>query len=229
MRALAKARALAPTTWQRSAGLGDGTLTKFLNGTTQSISRPNLNKLADWYNEQYGTNLSGTDLVAVPANYETETQPKNHNIESINSALGLQIDPLLPLVPLWRSSSGGSKNKAGGWMISIADAGVAPRPETMRYTQLANGFKVLDRNNEPVYAYKDTIIIDRDLPAEDGEDCAFAQEPTNSAPAHVILGKLVEQVGEFWVIQQYASLEKIHVSKVEFPNAWPISARYLRR
>jgi hypothetical protein len=215
---------IVPTAWEKEAGIGDGTLTKFLNGKTESVTTKTLTRLAVAFSEKYQRPIEWTDLVS------TISTNESGNASPHNTSPEMPIDESLPSIPLWRSSPGaGADDELGGWILSLADAGTAPRPETLRYTQLANGFKVLDRKNEPVYSYKDTVIIDRDLPADPGEDCALTSEPTEGKPVRVMLGKLVRETLKLWIITQYAMPGEIEVPKELFPNAWPIAARYLHR
>lgn len=212
---------IVPTAWEKEAGIGDGTLTKFLARKTESVTTKTLMRLAAAFAEKRGEPIEWTDLVS-----STESDP--HASTHI-TAVEMSVDATLPQIPLWRSSPGAGTDEFGGWIVSLAEAGTAPRPETLRYTQLANGFRVLDRKNEPVYAYKDTILIDRDLPADPGEDCVVMAEPAEGKPVRVILGKLIRETLKLWIIVQYAVPGELEIPKDLFPSAWPVVARYHHR
>lgn len=108
-------------------------------------------------------------------------------------------------------------------------AGEVDRPAFLEFSEKAFATKVLDNRNAPVYRARDTILIDPDEPALDGEDCVFTADPGAESGAPAVIGCLVSSTPTAWIAKQYAAKEQRELPKATFPNCWPIVGRYRRR
>lgn len=140
------------------------------------------------------------------------------------SQLGHQLMPLLLLKSV---PSRGSR--FGGFVLLAEKDGEIPRPESLRYNQKAFAFKVLDEANSPVYNPRDQLIVDPESPAIASDDCVFSDgiDPTDGSAC--LVGKLLRTTPTLWIVQQYSRKDELQLPKAEFPHAWPIGTRIIRK
>lgn len=129
---------------------------------------------------------------------------------------------------MWRSSLGEGIEQ-GGFMLNAKRGRSVPRPAYLADDDKAFCFKVIGRENEPVYRLRDRLWVNPDEPLDEGEDCLFLKDPDNIEGGHAIIARLVRIADRLWTIVQHADRSERAISRREWKHAWVIVGRERHR
>ncbi len=179
-------------------------------------------RFLEWSEAQLIANLEGRVL--------NETNKQFGRVAPQQVAAGVQLytGDILPPLVMYKTThtvaTGG-----GAFMLLAQRTDEVPRPFFLKFSQKAFAFRVLDDRMHPAYRRWDTLIIDPDSPAIEGEDCLFTDSPEALDGSLSVIGCLISSTATHWTVHQYGTKQDQDLPVSEFPNAWPIVGRYNRR
>lgn len=142
-----------------------------------------------------------------------------------------RMDTALPSLVVWKSGDL-KDSRFGGFLLYSEKAGRTGRvrrPDTLDDAENAFAFKVIDNKHAPAYTTRDIALVDPDDPITEGDDCLFTDEGKLDSGVETIIGLLIERSPKMWTVRQHASPEQVQLSRADFPDAWRIIGRYIRR
>jgi len=138
-------------------------------------------------------------------------------------------DDALPPLLRWHTAIAGGAT--GGWVLNanrVSDKN--PRSADYAYAENAFQVEVVDSKNSHVYELRDILTIDPDIQVQAGDDVLCTGDPHQPNGAPALLGHLVKATQAEWVIFQHAAPKhEIRLARSEWPNAWRVINRKLRR
>jgi transcriptional regulator with XRE-family HTH domain len=118
--------------------------------------------------------------------------------------------------------------RGGTFMMYQEPVDEVPRPFFLKFSTKAFAIKVLDDSNYPALRRWDTVIVDPAGSIAVGEDHIFTQD-LSAAGGESVIGCLKQSTGTHWIVHQYGTKKDLDLPKADYPNAWPLVAKYHRR
>jgi hypothetical protein len=159
---------------------------------------------------------------------ETNKQIGNIAMQQVAALPQPFSDSNLPPLVLYKSAQTLDTGR-GEFMLLAQRTDEVPRPFFLKFSTKAFAVRVLNDRMEPAYRRWDTLIIDPDSPAIDGEDCLFTDNPEAPGGGLSVIANLKASTDGHWSVHQYGTKQDFELPKSEFPQAWPIVGRYNRR
>lgn len=215
--------------WERRAELGEGTLRKYLEGKTKTLTGQTYDKLKEAASDLLGRKvqlyeLDGGDGVIVPilgrANGHGATTPLEHT--------QIVRDDAVTTLLIWRlghSTSG----QQGAFLLSSEAIVELPRADLVSEAKKPFRCKLLDNANAPGYAAGHVIVVDPEGGAVIGDLCIFTDESkvlTGGSPSMAAI--LRGFTATHWIVTQNAVPGDQNLPRGTYPQAWPVTVHYPR-
>ena len=213
--------------WEKTARLGEGTLRKFLDGETKTLTDKTYAKLQDAANALLQRSvelaeLQGGDgfLIAFPK--RTNGRGATSPLEPTQMMRDRPVTTLL-LWKLAHSSSG----QQGAFVLSSEAAIDLPHAEKVAEARKTFRCKLLDNANAPGYAAGHTIDVSPSVGAVINDLCIFTDESkVLSGGAHSVAAILRGFTATHWIVTQNAVPGEQELSRETYPQAWPVTVHY---
>lgn len=219
---LAEHKELNPGRWEPAAGLGEGTLRKFLKGKTNTLTDQTYEKLADAASSALGRLVKVAELQGG----DPHTPYKNGHgatsgFERVANSRDLLVTPLL----MWKLVHGTS-GQQGAFLLSSEQVDTIPRAELVADAKRAFSCKLLDNANAPGYRAGHTVVVDPDVGAVIGDLCIFTDESKVAAGAPSMAAIFVGHTATHWLATQNAVPGEQKLIRETYPQVWPVVLHY---
>jgi hypothetical protein len=223
---LAKHDKLNPNRWEKQAGLGEGTLRKYLDGKTETLTGKTYDKLAAAASELLERSvklyeLQGGDGVVVPLPGRSNGMGATSSLERANNVRDKSVTTLL----MWKLVHG-TTGRSGAFVLSSERVDEIPREERLAGAKRAFSCKLLDNSNGPGYRAGHVVVVDPDVGAVVGDLCIFTDESKLATGAPSLAAILKALTATHWIVTQNAIEGDQQLSRTEFPQAWPVVVHY---
>jgi hypothetical protein len=144
------------------------------------------------------------------------------------STAAIVVDEDVPKLPVYRTTT--AEGRMGGWVVDgtrIVDE--SPRNQRQLLAIRAFQVEVMDDRNDEVFQLHDFLTIDPDQEGHPQENCLFVGDLWQAGGAPAMVGKMISHDAKEWVIRQHNVQGNIKLPKSEFPYAWRVTDRTLRR
>lgn len=223
---LGKHEELNPNRWEKRAGLGEGTLRKFLDGKTKTLTGQTYDKLRDAASDILGRSvglyeLQGGDGFIVPFPKQANGTGATGGLERAN----LARDKSVTTLAVWKLAHGTS-GRSGAFVLSSDKIDEIPRDERLATAKNAFACKLLDNANAPGYRAGHTVIVDPDVGAVVGDLCIFTDESKILTGAPSLAAVLKDVTSSHWIVTQNAVEGDQSLDRASYPQAWPVIVHY---
>lgn len=212
--------------WEDAAELGEGTLRKFINEDTESMTDRSYEKLADGASRLLDRTVTPDELRGTHINHNGSAQPdgRTGKTSPVEPLLKFSDQSMPPLV-MWKMAFGDS-GRQGAFVLSDEVVGEIPRPGSVAKAKKAFSCKLLDNANAPGYRSGHTIVLDPDIGPVVGDLCIFTADPTTVGGANSVAAIFVGHTATHWIVTQNAVPGEQELSREDFPQAWPVVVHY---
>jgi hypothetical protein len=223
---LNKHEKLNPNRWEKQANLGEGTLRKFLEGKTDTLTGKTYDKLRIAASDLLGRSvglyeLQGGDGFIVPFSGRPNGQGATSGLERANNVRDKSVT-MLAVWKLAHSSSG----RLGAFVLSNEQVDEIPRDMRLSGAKRAFSCKLLDNANGPGYRAGHLLVVDPDVGATIGDLCVFTDEAKIATGASSIAAILKAVTASYWIITQNEVAGDQQLDREEYPQAWPVVVHY---
>lgn len=224
---LAKHTKLNPNRWEKQAGLGEGTLRKYLDGTTKTLTGQTYDKLAIAASELLERSvklyeLQGGDgvVVSLPA------RPNGHGATSPLERMQKLRDHSVTSLLIWTLAHSMS-GQQGAFVLSSEAAVEIPPAEQVAEAKKPFRCKLLDDANAPGYAAGHTVEVSPSVGAVKNDLCIFTDESKVLAGGAPSVAAILRSVtATHWIVTQNAIPGEQELSRETYPQAWPVTVHY---
>jgi len=199
--------------WEKKAGLGDGTLRKFLDGRSQTLTDKTYQQLA----------AAAGVTVAVLQSPSEASKLTNDGSRIVAS---VPVKSSLVELPVW----GVRALENGHWEINPRPIGMTVRPDFLRFSHNAFGIYCTGTEQSPAFEPRDMLLIDPTKPAGFGDDVLFAQDfhDGDTEPFRGVLRRLVGETPTHYLVRQFNPPENQKLAKAEWPSLLYVFGKYSR-
>lgn len=223
---LADHKELNPGLWETTAGLGEGTLRKFLKGRTETLTDKTYERLADAASSVLKRSILPHELQGGEGSVVPFPQRKDTGAisgwERVNDS---RVNPVTTLLS-WKLAHSNS-GQQGAFVLSSEAVVDIPRAEMAAEVRKTFRCKLLDNANAPGYAAGHTIDVSPSVGAVINDLCIFTDESkvlTGGAPSMAAI--LRGFTATHWIVTQNAVTGEQELSRETYPQAWPVIGHY---
>lgn len=210
--------------WETAAGLGEGTLRKFMAKKSKTLTDKSYQALADAAAEILAQPVSVAELqgtLPTPTAKENPSNATGHDRVSTPSYARIALETASP--PLIINLSVAGSARVGSTLIyKDKKVGEIERIKTWGYADQAFCIKATDDLMAPLARTRDTLVIDPAKIPAPKDDCVFVKDPAAN-PLDCVVRHLVRITAAAWIVREHCGrktdYELLHS---EFPQAWPI-------
>jgi hypothetical protein len=208
--------------WEQEARLGDGTLRKFMNGTTNTLTDQTYSRLADAASRMRGRSI---DVQELQSGFSITSGNLRPGATTDMQSVQKRTDAMLPALIMWRVALG-ETGQQGAFLLSSEPAGEIVRPDRVAGSKTAFSCKLLDNANAPGYRAGHTVVADPDTGPTIGDLCIFTSDPAIPGGAPSFAAIFAGHTAEYWLITQATIPGEQHLSRKVYPHAWPVVVHY---
>lgn len=215
---------LNPGLWETTAGLGEGTLRKFLKGKTETLTDKTYEKLADAASHVLGRLVLPHELQGGEGSVIAFPQKKN-GLGATSDLDRIVRDKSVTSLVTWKlvhSTTG----QQGAFVLSSEQVGDIPRDDLVATAKRAFSCKLLDNANGPGYRAGHIIVVDPDVGAVIGDLCIFTDESKIATGAPSMAAILAGHSATHWIVTQNLVTGDQKLSRETYPQAWPVVLHY---
>lgn len=202
--------------WEKKADLGDGTLRKFLDGKSNTLTDKTYQALASAAAELLEEQITVADL-------QGETPPHHSEDHDPVSTEPLRRNPLeMASTPLIIRRSVVNTARGGTTLIYKDKAGEIDRIKQFQYALQAFCIEAPDDLMDPAWLTRDTLIIDPAKAPAARDHCLFVKDP-DANPLDAVLRQLVRIEATAWIVREHRGRKTDYeLLFTAFPAAWPV-------
>jgi hypothetical protein len=217
---------LNPGLWETTAGLGEGTLRKFLKGRTETLTDKTYERLADAASHVIGRSVLPQELQGGEGGVVFFPQKKDAGATSgWERVVDSRVNSVTPLL-VWKLAHS-SSGQQGAFVLSSEAIVDLPRAELAVEAKKTFRCKLLDNANAPGYAAGHTIDVSPDVAAHINDLCIFTDETKVFAEGAPSIAAILRGItATHWITTQNSVPGEQSLSRETYPQAWPVTAHY---
>jgi len=202
--------------WEKKAGLGDGTLRKFLDGRSQTLTDKTYQQLA----AAAGVAVTVLQSPPSPSEATNSTSGNSQVLASVPVRNGTVDLPVWGVRPL----------SAGIWEINPRPIAMTIRPDILKYSHNAFGIYCNGTEQSPAFEPRDMLLVDPTKPAAIGDDVLFAKgfHGADTEPFRSILRRLIGETATHYLVEQFNPRERQKLAKDEWPHLLYVAGKFSR-
>lgn len=210
--------------WESTAGLGEGTLRKFMAKKSKTLTDKSYQALANAAGEIIGRpvavaelqgNLPATD--PAPNSLNTTDHNRVNSEPHIRNALETSPQPLVIYLSVPGLVRGGST-----LIYKDKKVGEVERIKRLGYASEAFCIQATDDLMSPFVRTRDTMIIDPARIPAAADECIFVKDSAAN-PLDCVARHLVKITAAAWIVSEHNGRKSDYeLPRSEFPQAWPI-------
>lgn len=220
--------ALNVNKWEREAGLGEGTLRRFLKGDTKSLTDNTYVQLAEAASRLTKRIVSTNELQGADPNQQPTSRIEGMGNISPLTPVDIMRDEKVTSLLNWKLAHS-SSGQQGAFVLTSEALVELPRPSLIAEAKKPFRCKLLDNANAPGYCAGHTIVVDPEGGAVINDLCIFTDETkvvNGGAPSMAAIFRGF--TATHWTVTQNAVPGEQKLSRETYPQAWPVIVHYPR-
>lgn len=215
--------------WEKEAGLGDGTLRKYLDEVSHTMTDRTLQRLA-----MAATRMLGREVLVAEMLGETPIQGSFLNDvagrarQQVTGAAGTSLaTPAILRDLMVHSSAKGGTDDLSAMVISSEPVAYVERPAPL--LGVVDGYAVYISGDSmsPAYESGDLAFVNPSLPPRPSNYCVF-QGAHEDGVHRALLKRLVRETSTTWQVKQYEPPMTFSLQKSHWPQAHVVIGKFER-
>lgn len=209
--------------WEREAGLGDGTLRKFMDDKSHTLTDRTYQRLAAAASKLCERPITVTELQGLqPAQASLLTDlPVAHRRPGLSEApASFTPPPDKPDIPVWASVAAGDGD--GEMILTAEPIDYIRRSERTLNVRDPWAFHVVGDSMLERLAQGDQVVINPALPLLPGSDCVFVHQGEDGV-LYGLVKRLLRVAPETWRVRQFNPAKDYELSRKKWAKAYRIA------
>lgn len=214
--------------WERQAELGEGTLRKYLDGKTGTLTGKTYDKLTAAASEILDRPVALGELQGEEEHRQHTARRPGTGAISALKPVDIMRDQAVTTLLIWKLAHGIS-GQQGAFVLSSEAIVELPHADLVAEAKKPFRCKLLDNANAPGYAAGHTIEVSPSVGAHLNDLCVFTDESkvlTGGAPS--LAAVLRGFTATHWIVTQNEVPGEQKLARTTYPQAWPVTVHYPR-
>lgn len=214
--------------WEKEAGLGDGTLRKFLDEVSHTMTDRTLQRLAMAATRIIGKEVSVAELLGLAPVQSSFLNDAPARLRRMSETPGTSFasPALLRDLSVHASAKGGSDDMTS-MVISSEPVAFMERPAPLAGVRDGYAVYISGTSMSPAYDDGDLALVNPSLPPRPNNYCVF-QGAHEDGVHRALLKRLVKETSTAWQVKQFQPPLTFNLQKSHWPQAHVVIGKFER-